>query len=260
MSTLARKHRMNRVAVGAVVFAVLGFAWFGSIAQNSGTAAPANVRSSVTPPSAGAPTADEIESKLVEHNERRADQLKGYTEQREYTVVYHGIPSLKARMTVEVRFVAPSEKQFQILSQNGPRLLVDRVLKKLLETEQEASKNPAQTALTAANYKFSLLGEQVIAGRRCYALHVEPRVNSKFLYRGTIFVDAEEYAVAEIDAGPAQNPSFWIRKTEIHHTYAKTGQFWLPEHNRSESAMRFGGTAVLTIDYGAYHVQELSAP
>jgi len=49
--------------------------------------------------------------------------------------------------------------------------------------------------------------------------------------------------------------SCWISKTHIHHTYAKTGDFWLPEHDRSESRMRLGGTAVLTIDYGQYVVK-----
>jgi len=118
----------------------------------------------------------------------------------------------------------------------------------------------ARTALTPVNYTFALLGEEVVDGRQCYLLHVEPRVASKFLYRGTACVDAEDYAVVQIEAEPAQNPSFWIRKTDIHHTYSKTGQFWLPQHNRSESAVRLGGTAVLTIDYGPYHVQDLSVP
>jgi hypothetical protein len=200
-------------------------------------------------------TADEIVRNLVQQNERRAEALKGYTDRREYTVAYHGLPSLKASMTVDARYTAPADKQFQIISETGPKLLVNRVLKKLLETEQEAAKNPGATALTPANYTFTLLGEQVIGGRRCYRMHVEPKKSSKFLYRGTIFVDAQDYAVVEIEAEPAQNPSFWITKTQIHHTYGKTGDFWLPEHNRSESSLRFGGNAVLTIDYGQYSVQ-----
>jgi hypothetical protein len=230
------------------------------MAQTGSAAASAPVRPAVTASVADPATADEIVRKLVQQNERRADQLKGYAEQREYTLVYHGFASLEASITVEVRYDAPSEKRFQILSQNGPKLLVDRVLKKLLESEQEAAKTPVQTALTPVNYTFSLLGEQVVSGRHCYVLHVEPRVPSKFLYRGTAFVDAEDYAVVQIEAEPAQNPSFWIRKTHVHHTYAKTGQFWLPEHNRSESPVRLGGTAVLTIDYGPYHLQGLSVP
>jgi hypothetical protein len=40
--------------------------------------------------------------------------------------------------------------------------------------------------------------------------------------------------------------------TKIHHVNAKTGEFWLPEHNESDTDVRLGGRATLTIDYGAY--------
>ncbi len=260
MSRLATRQRTNRLAIGALVCAALGGSSVSSMAQSGSTAAPATVRVPATARERTGANADDIVRKLMQQNQRRADHLKGYTERREYTVVYQGITSLKASMTVEARYEAPTQKQFQILSQNGPNLLVDRVLKKLLESEQEATKNPDQTALTPVNYTFSLLGEEKVAGRQCYLLHVEPRVASKFLYQGTIFVDAKDYAVVQIEAKPARNPSFWIGKTNIHHTYSKTGQFWLPEHDRTQGAVRIGGTAVLTIDYGPYHVQGLSVP
>lgn len=247
---------MNKLVLGTAVCAAIACGWPGRMAQKASAAELSTVPVAAT----ASANADDIVRKLVEENKRRADELKGYTEQREYTVVYHGFPSLKATMTVAAQYEAPSGKQFHILSQSGPKLLVDRVLKKLLESEVEAAKNPAQTALAPANYTFSLAGEQVIDGRQCYVLHVEPKVPSKFLYRGTVFVDAADYAVVRIEAEPAQNPSFWIKKTQVQHTYGKTGQFWLPEHNRSESAVRLGGTAVLTIDYGPYHVQAVPAP
>jgi hypothetical protein len=83
-------------------------------------------------------------------------------------------------------------------------------------------------------------------------LRVEPRTNSRLLYRGTIWVNADDFAVAKIEAEPARNPSFWIRGTKIHHVNAKTGEFWLPEHNESDTDVRLGGHAILTIDYGVY--------
>ena len=36
---------------------------------------------------------------------------------------------------------------------------------------------------------------------------------------------------------------------------AKNGEFWLPEHNQSETDVRLGGRATLTIDYGAYKME-----
>ena len=84
---------------------------------------------------------------------------------------------------------------------------------------------------------------------------MDPKQDNKFLYRGKVYIDAEDFAVTQIAVEPAKNPSFWIRKTQIDHVYKKTGQLWLPERNRSESKLRVGGTAVLTIDYGEYRVQ-----
>lgn len=196
---------------------------------------------------------DDIVQRLADGEKKRAHDLKGYTELRTYSVSYHGFPaSLSSTIVVAVTFSAPTTKQFRIVSQTGSKLLADRVLKKLFEAEQESTADTRQTAPTAANYNFTLVGQQFLDGRDCYMLRVEPKTNSRLLYRGTIWVDADEFAVAKIEAEPARNPSFWIRGTKIHHVNAKTGEFWLPEHNESDTDVRLGGHAVLTIDYGTY--------
>ena len=41
--------------------------------------------------------------------------------------------------------------------------------------------------------------------------------------------------MCRIEAEPAKNPSFWIKKTDIHHEYVKVGDFWLPADNKSVS-------------------------
>lgn len=199
---------------------------------------------------------DQIVQRMMESNEKRAQALQHYTEDRHYKVEYRGFPSnIAASMEVEATYDAPSSKSFRILSQTGSKLLIDHVLKKLLESEREAAKDPGQNALTPENYTFTLVDNELVVDKELYVFQVEPRVNRKFLYRGRIWVDASDYAVVKIEAEPANNPSFWIKRTEIRHTYSKTGDFWLPERNQSESKIRVGGTAILTIDYGAYQVQ-----
>lgn len=204
---------------------------------------------------------DQIVEKLAEGEKKRAEDLKGYTEQRRYSVRYQGFPAnLSATIVVEATYDAPGNKQFHILSLTGSKLLADHVLKKLMEAEQEAAADPSQTAPTTANYSFTLVAQQIIDGRPCYVLQVEPKTASRLLYRGTIWVDADDFAVAKIEGEPAHNPSFWIRGTRIHHVNAKTGEFWLPEHNESETDVRLGGRATLTIDYGAYKMESADAP
>jgi hypothetical protein len=53
---------------------------------------------------------------------------------------------------------------------------------------------------------------------------------------------------------PAKNPSFWVSHTEIEYRWAKIGGFWLPAHNESETQVRMGGKAILTIDYTDYQI------
>ena len=196
-------------------------------------------------------------SNLVEKNAERSDALQKYQGRRYYSLKYTGFPaSFHAEMVVDMTFDAPDTKHFTIVSQSGEKFLVDRVLKKLLEAEQEAStdENRARVALNSSNYEFSDFQNRVASDNCSYVIAVEPKIPSKLLYRGKIWVDSRDFAVCRIEAEPAKNPSFWIKKTDIHHSYEKVGDFWLPAQNQSISAIRGGGHAVLTIKYDNYEI------
>lgn len=200
-------------------------------------------------------TGDQIITELVARDAQRARQMPRYTATRYYTLDYNGFPSSKhAEMTVEVVSDPPAPKRLTIVSEKGSKLLLEHVLRKLVENETEASQAGVrrEVALTPENYTFKLLGNDVVDGRRCYVFDVEPRRKAKFLYEGKIWIDAQDFAVTQISAKPAKNPSLWISSVQIDHRYAKHGDTWLPASNRSQSKVRFGGEAVLTIDYNRY--------
>jgi hypothetical protein len=200
-------------------------------------------------------SSEQIVERMLSRNEARTIALKHYQSLRHYEVEYRGFTALAAKMEVEAVFDASTGKRLRIVSQSGSKFLCDKVLKRAVESENEASRDKASTAMTPANYKFNLVGSESVAGHPSYILDVEPLKESKFLYRGKIWVDAEDFAVAKIEVKPSKNPSFWIAGAEIHNTSAKFGDFWLPQHLRSETRVRIGGTAILTIDYGTYKVQ-----
>ena len=190
---------------------------------------------------------------MVQQNQLRAGQLQSYTDLRHYKVSYRGFPlDLSASMVVEATYQAPDIKRFHILSTKGSGLLIDHVLRKLLAAEQEAALHPSEAAISPSNYSFTLLGTGKLNGRRCYILRADPKTSSQLLFRGRIWVDAAAFAVVQVEAEPAHSPSFWIKDTHIHHVYARTGRFWLPHSDRSTTGVRFGGAAVLTINYGVY--------
>ena len=199
-------------------------------------------------------TVAQIVAQMEGHNLARASSLKHFHSVRHYAVEYRGFSAkVAAQMEVTADYDAGSGKTFHIVSQSGSKLLIDKVLKRLLESEKEAS-NQHSSDLTSANYTFLLAGVDSVAGRPAYVLQVEPLTSNKYLYRGKIWVDTADFAVARIEAAPAKSPSFWISSTAIHHRYSKTGDFWLPARNESDTVVRLGGKAVLTIDYGTYEV------
>jgi hypothetical protein len=217
---------------------------------------PANAQTALPVPL----TAAQIVDQMQRHNQARADRLKHLKSTRHYAAEYRGFATvLAAKMEVEYNYDSWSGKSFRIVTQSGSKMLCDKVLKRAVESEKEASQDKGATALTAANYKFHLSGSENLNGRQAYVIDVEPLVASKFLYKGKIWVDAADFALVKIDAEPAKNPSFWIARTRIQQAFAKTGDFWLPQQNRSDTKVRIGGTAVFTIDYGTYQI-EANAP
>jgi hypothetical protein len=230
--------------------------WVAGLVLMAGVAWPENPNLSV-PANMTAPM---IVEQMLRHNRIQAEQLKHYQELRHYQVQYKGFSAnLVGKMDVSVTFDASNGKSFRIVSQSGSKLLCDKVLKKAVDSELEASHDQNATALTPANYTFELAGIDGVDGRPAYILTVAPVTDSKFLYRGKIWVDAADFAVTRIKAEPAKNPSFWIQRPQITYTSTKTGDFWLPTLNRSETKVRIGGTAVFTIDYGTYQIDAVTS-
>ncbi|MFZ0310547.1 MAG: outer membrane lipoprotein-sorting protein [Candidatus Sulfotelmatobacter sp.] len=200
---------------------------------------------------------DRIVKNLQERNAQRAAALVEFVGTRVYRMQYHGFPGDRdAEMVVNVTYHSPNAKQFTIVSQKGSQFVIDHVFKKLLEGEQEAAneENRRRTALSTDNYDFSLAGYETSSDGSRYILDLLPKSKNKFLYRGKIWVDAKDFAVVRIEGAPEKNPSFWIKKTEVAHKYVKVNDFWLPAENHTESVLRIGGRAVLTIEYRDYKI------
>lgn len=202
------------------------------------------------------PSVDEIVQKIMAANARRSAELRGFQGKRKYNLQYHGLlGGREASMEVLAAYIAPDERTFSVTSQSGSKLLLNRVLLKLLDSEKEAFEHRKQVELSSENYKFELVGADSTAdGTSCFVLAVKPRKPNKFLYAGKIWVDAHDFAVVRMEGEPAKSPSFWIRDTQIDCTWQKVGNFWLIAHNRSVSHIRMGGVATLTIDYDDYQI------
>jgi len=160
---------------------------------------------------------EQVVDNLIRRNLERAQRLAAYHGTRVYRLEYRGFPGSRS------------------------------------ETEALSEENPKRTALNRDNYKFAQVGYESTATGALYVLSVEPRTKNKFLYRGRIWVDAEDFAVVRLEGEPAKNPSFWTKDTKVEQIYTKVNDFWFPALNRSTTDIRLGGRADLTIEYKDYH-------
>ncbi len=204
--------------------------------------------------------ASEVIDRLITRNFVTAATLTGYNSTRHYHLEFRGVDSLVADVVVRASYRAPDHKEFSIQSESGSGFLQKRVLQQLLKSEAEASqlKNREQIALTPRNYAFRLLGCEQVDGRGSYVLEAMPRHLNKFLIKGRIYVDDQDFAVIRVRAEPAKSPSWWTVRNEIEQTYIKVGDFWLPARITTNTAVRLLGRAFLTIDYGEYRLMGLA--
>jgi hypothetical protein len=218
---------------------------------------------SVAQDPAAQPSLSQIIARLTARNDARTAALRAYRSTRTYEVIYKGFPkSASAKVVVRLDFTAPDNKQFTIVRQEGSKLLINRVIRKALESEQEAAKPDFRnrSLLNDSNYQFDLVGKDSQNGPPCYLVQVTPKREDKYLYDGRVCIDMVDYAVVRIEAKPAKNPSFWISNATIDHHNKKVGEFWVPSTNRSSSHVRLGGDAELKIDYNDYEITDPLAP
>jgi hypothetical protein len=207
------------------------------------------------------PTSAEIVTRMLEKNKERLAALEHYESERTYRVEYTGAGGAHhAELQVRAEYTGPDQKRFTVVSESGSKFLCDKVLRKLVEGEEEAAaaSNRMQTTLGPKNYNADLVGEETVAtpgsAVRAWVLQVTPKVDNKFTYRGKVWVSEDDYAVVRILGEPAKSPSWWINHASFESDYVRRGDVWLPGKNVSSSHVRIGGDATLTIEYGSYPV------
>jgi len=128
------------------------------------------------------------------------------------------------------------------------------ILRKMLESESETSRPEmrAKTKLNPDNYDFEIVGTELVADRSAFVLEIKPKRKEKYLFRGRIRVDSEDYALVRAEGNPAKNPSFWTKSTHFVQVYQKSGPLWFPLSTQSVTEARIFGPTGVSIEYFDY--------
>ena len=198
-------------------------------------------------------TADEVIARMIARDSERQANLHGYTAIRRYALEnrdHHKQAEMLARMICR----EDGSKEFEVVSESGWDGARKHVFPRLLEAEVEAARPDLRerSRITPENYTFEMVGQEDVRGRLAFVIAIEPKTPNKYLARGRICVDADEYAIVRVEGKPAKNPSFWIKSVHFVHEYDKSGTFWFPVSDRSVTDVRIFGATEMTIEYFDY--------
>jgi hypothetical protein len=182
-------------------------------------------------------TGDDIIARMLERNRFRNEQLQRYSQ-----------------AVVRVDYEAPDKKTFNKTSERGSGIVRHLVFDRLMQSEGETSsgREHRNSAITTANYTFTLAGEEEVGPYHCFVLEATPKSKEKYLFEGRLWIDAEDFAVVKIAGHPAKKPSFWINRADFVRQYQRIDGFWVPFRDETVVEVKIHGKKIFTIDHQQY--------
>jgi len=154
---------------------------------------------------------------------------------------------------------------YEIVSERGSDAVRSKVLRTVLEREQELINNgdAGKGDLTSANYEFSEAGRDADGQQ---VVQMKPRRSDVLLVDGHAVLN-DRGELMRVEGKLAKNPSFWTSLVNIVRRYARIGGVRVPIATETTAKVKFVGTAQLDVVYD-YHsvngrpiaVSEASSP
>ena len=190
----------------------------------------------------------------------RIDHIAAYSVTEHYAV-YRGKDETHpaAEMTVRTEYKAETGKSYTILSQTGSQVIQSLVLGAILDNEKRLNQPGIREGswFTSANYEMKLKSDasQRLDGRDCLVLTLTPKRKAPYLIEGTLWVDAKDGSIVQVQGTGSKSPSVFTGPTQMTRQYAIVAGFAQATHARAVSNSFLFGKTVVTIDYRDYQVQ-----
>jgi len=190
----------------------------------------------------------------------RFERVAGYTVTEHYAV-YRNKDEVHpaAEMTVKTTYRKNTGKSYTIISQSGSSIIRNFVLGSILDNEKRLNQPGTREGswFTSANYEMKLVpgGTRQVNGRDCHLLSLTPRRKTPYLIEGTLWVDAKNGSIVQVQGTAAKSSSMLTGPTQVSRQYADVSGYSQAIHARAVSDSSMFGQTVVTIDYQNYQVQ-----
>ena len=184
---------------------------------------------------------------------QQAAQLAAYSA---VTVIRAELPetSQEGEFELQRKFEAPHTLQFTPVHFTGDGFVKSNVITRLLQSEVDhvQKDDPALTAISLANYKFSYKGASHVQNRLVHVYQVKPHKKHPGLFKGRIYLDAHTGALVRAEGSVVKSPSFFVKHIEFLQDFAEVQSFTLPIHMHSEAKARIVGRTIVDIVHRDY--------
>jgi len=183
------------------------------------------------------------------------------------TVIHAQLPDMSQQGEFELQkqYSSPRTLAFKAVSFTGDNFVKSNVIVRLLQAEVDhvQKDDPAQSAITPANYHFSYKGTAQLDGRQVHVYQVKPHHKRAGLFKGHVYLDAYTGSMVRAEGRMVKSPSFFVKKIEFVQDYADISDFTLPVHIHSEAKARLVGRTIVDVydrDYQPVAVDDTKSP
>src|SRR5215475_8383685 len=193
---------------------------------------------------------------LATYQHRAAQQAAELASYSAVTVIRAELPdtSQQGEFELQRKFEAPHSLQFTPLHFTGDGFVKSNVITRLLQSEVDhvQKDDPALTAISPANYKFSYKGASTIDDRVVHVFQVKPHKKRVGLFKGRIYLDAHTGTLVRVEGSLVKSPSFFVKHIEFVQQFADIQSFTLPIRMHSEAKARIVGRTIVDIIHRDY--------
>jgi hypothetical protein len=189
----------------------------------------------------------------------RIDRLAGYTVTEHYAV-FRGKDEAHpaAEMLVKTTYTRQNGKSYEIISQSGSSLWRNEVLHTLLDNEKRMSQpgNVETALIDSANYQMSLdtNPREQLNGRDCLVLDITPRRTSEYLFKGKLWVDAQDFSIVQLQGTASKSAFFLASAAEVSRQYQEMDTLPMATHAQAVSGSALLGRTIVKVDYTNYQL------
>lgn len=202
------------------------------------------------------PAVETIVARMAQARAENRTRFRPYNVTRDYKLFGREREKTKAQVIADIAFIPPDSKKYAIQQANGSGL-GGVIVRRMLASEAEVTKDYASTDFSSDNYGFSFLYEEGVMDEHCYVLELLPRRKDKHLLRGKVWVDANTYHPRRFQGELAKNPSWWVRDVRIAFVYGKVGEMWLQTASEASANVRILGPSRMVSRDASYKLNEV---